>query len=92
LLGASPAAAIKAGCTSTWTVLLLLLLLQGFMNWNALRHVSGSSTEPGADRIRTIRDGPWSDWGTYVMLINAGCDYNFWQVGATGWLAHLEKP
>eukprot|EP00775_Hariotina_reticulata_P012352 gene12352-12486_t len=52
----------------------------GFMNWNALRHVPGSSSEPGSDSIRVIRDGATTDWNTFVMLINAGCDHKFWQV------------
>eukprot|EP00879_Flechtneria_rotunda_P016255 GHRR01017007.1.p1 GENE.GHRR01017007.1~~GHRR01017007.1.p1 ORF type:complete len:385 (+),score=114.10 GHRR01017007.1:670-1824(+) len=51
----------------------------GFMNWNSVRHVLGSSFAPGCEIIRAIYDKP-GDFNTMVFLINAGDDYQFWQV------------
>lgn len=41
---------------------------------------AGSSSAPGSHTITNILDGrPFS---TLVYLINAGCDYQFWQVSS----------
>jgi hypothetical protein len=40
---------------------------------------AGSSAAPGSDVIKTIRDSK-TDFSTMVYIINAGCDYQFWQV------------
>jgi hypothetical protein len=40
---------------------------------------AGSSSAPGSDVIKTIRDSK-TDFTTMVYIINAGCDYQFWQV------------
>ncbi|WIA28788.1 hypothetical protein OEZ86_011320 [Tetradesmus obliquus] len=54
----------------------------GYMNWNAVRHVPGSSSAAGSDVIKTIRDSK-TDFSVMVYIINAGCDYQFWQVRMT---------
>lgn len=54
---------------------------QGFMNWNAIRHVPGSSSQPNADTIKVVRDqATAASFNNMVMIINAGCDHKFWQV------------
>jgi hypothetical protein len=58
----------------------LMLLLQGFMNWNALRHVPGSGADPAADTIKVIMDKR-GNFSSMVMVIHAGNDHMFWQVG-----------
>ena len=50
------------------------------MNWNAVRLVPGSSSAPGADMIKSVVDYDPPGFSTHVMMINAGCDYQFWQV------------
>jgi len=56
-----------------------VLLRQGFMNWNAVRHVPGSSSQPNADTIKVIMDQR-GRFKSMVMIINAGCDQMFWQL------------
>ena len=52
------------------------------MNWNAVRPVPGSSAGPDSHKIRVIRDKDADgNFTTMVYLINAGMDYQFWQVG-----------
>jgi hypothetical protein len=43
---------------------------------------AGSSAAAGSDVIKTIRDSK-TDFTTMVYIINAGCDYQFWQVRAS---------
>lgn len=58
-------------------------VLQGFMNWNAVRHVPGSSTDPDADTIKVIMDRR-GGFSSMVMVIHAGNDQMFWQVCVPG--------
>lgn len=52
------------------------------MTWNAVRHVPGSSSADNSGRMQVIRDKAEDDsFTTMVYLINAGMDYQFWQVG-----------
>lgn len=51
------------------------------MNWNAVRHVPGSSTDPDADTIKVIMDRR-GGFSSMVMVIHAGNDQMFWQVCA----------
>lgn len=52
------------------------------MTWNAVRHVPGSSSAPNSEVMQIIRDKKEDDsFNTMVFLINAGMDYQFWQVG-----------
>ena len=54
------------------------------MNWNAVRHVPGSSALPAAGLLHSITDGPdmpHPTWRHRAYLINAGDDHEFWQVG-----------
>jgi hypothetical protein len=53
--------------------------VQGFMNWNALRHVPGSSSDPDADTLKVILDKR-GGFSSMVMIIHAGNDHMFWQV------------
>lgn len=55
------------------------MLLQGFMNWNAVRHVPGSSADPDADTIKVIMDQR-GRFNSMVMIIHAGNDQMFWQL------------
>lgn len=51
------------------------------MNWNAVRHVPGSSSTPDSHTMQVIRDkDKEGNFTTSVYLINAGMDYQFWQV------------
>jgi hypothetical protein len=53
--------------------------LQGFMNWNAVRHVPGSSADADADTIKVIMDQR-GRFNSMVMIIHAGNDQMFWQL------------
>lgn len=56
------------------------------MNWNCVRYIPGSSSFDGPAPIKTIMDtsGGVYPFNTYLMLVNAGDDYRFWQ--ARVWL------
>jgi hypothetical protein len=43
---------------------------QGFMNWNAVRHVPGSSSLPNADTIKFVSD---QRGGATTMVGAGGC-------------------
>lgn len=46
---------------------------------HVLSLLAGSSSAAGSDVIKTIRDSK-TDFSVMVYIINAGCDYQFWQV------------
>lgn len=53
------------------------------MNWNAVRHVPGSSSDPDAETIKVIMDRR-GGFSSMVYVIHAGNDHMFWQVCVPG--------
>jgi hypothetical protein len=56
-----------------------MVLVRAHILHSSPYHPAGSSAAPGSDVIKTIRDSK-TDFSTMVYIINAGCDFQFWQV------------